>query len=97
MVAIVEPLPPAHLVAIRREQVLNFLQEDLQVIILSAQTWFQGVGSFEVASPVMRSWFTRHPPFPMGLDEDGHEFFVCFIPHNQGEGFRAIMDTERVV
>ena len=40
MVAIVEPLPPAHLLAIRREQVLNFLQEDLQVIIRYAQTWF---------------------------------------------------------
>ena len=43
-----------------------------------------------MASPVMCSWFTRHPPFPMGLDEDGNEFFVRFIPHNQGEGFRAI-------
>ena len=38
----------------------------------------------------MRGSFTQHPPFPLGVDEDGEEFFVRFIPHDQGEGFRAI-------
>ena len=90
MVAIVEPLPPAHLVAIRREQVLNFLTQNMQVPVLSAQTWFQGVGLFEMEDPVVCASFTQHPPFPLGLDAEGNEFFVRFIPHNQGEGFRAI-------
>ena len=40
--------------------------------------------------PIVRGSFTQHPPFPFGLDEDEEEFVVRFIPHNQGEGFRAI-------
>ena len=90
MVAIVEPVPPAHLVGARRQQVLNFLVQTMHVPVLSAQTWFQGVGLFEMEDPVVRASFTSHPPFPLGLDEDGQEFFVRFISHNQGEGFRAL-------
>ena len=90
MVAIVEPVPPAHLVGVRRQQVLNFLVQTMHVPVLSAQTWFQGVGLFEMEEPVVRASFTSHPPFPLGLDEDGQEIFVRFILHNQGEGFRAL-------
>ena len=90
MVAIVEPGPPAHLVGVRRQHVLNFLVSTMCVPVLSAQTWFQGVGLFEMEDPVVRASFTSHPSFPLGLDEDAQEFFVRFILHNQGEGFRAL-------
>lgn len=90
MVAIVEPLPPVHLVGIRHEQVLQFLTQTLHVPMLFAQTWFQGVAFFEMEDPIVRGSFTQHPPFLLGVDEEGNEFFVRFIPHNEGEGFRAI-------
>ena len=61
MVAIVEPEPPAHLVAVRRQQVLHFLTHDLQVMVQSAQTWFQGVGMFEMQNPIIRESFIPHP------------------------------------
>ena len=41
-------------------------------------------------NPVVRESFIQHPPFALGLDEQDEELFVRFIPHNQGEGFRAI-------
>ena len=90
MVAIVEPIPPPELVGVRRQQVLDFLVQVMHVPVLSAQTWYQGVGLFEMEDPVVRGSFTLHPPFPLGVDDEGNEFFVRFIPHNQGEGFRAI-------
>ena len=90
MVAIVEPVPPTHLVAIRREQVLHFITQTLQVPVRSAQPWVHGVGLFEMDDPVVRGSFTLHPPFPLGLDEEGEEFFVRFILHDHGEGFRAL-------
>ena len=90
MVAIVEPIPPPELVGVRRQQVLDFLVQVMHVPVISAQTWFQGVGLFEMEDPVVRGSFTLHPPFPLGVDDEGNEFFVRFIPHNQGEGFRAI-------
>src|SRR4051812_18666933 len=62
----------------------------MHVLVFSAPTWFQGVGLSEMEDQVVRGSFTLHPPFPLGLDEDGNEFFVRFIPHNQGEGFRAL-------
>lgn len=71
MVEIVEPLPPAHLVAIRREQVLNFLTQNMHVSVVSAHTWFQGVGLFEMEVPVVHASFTLHLSFPLGLD-GGH-------------------------
>lgn len=92
MVAIVEPLPPAHLVRVRRQQVLNFLIQTMHVPVISTQTWFQGVGLFEIEDPVVHGSFTLHSPFPLGVDEEGNEFFVRFIPHNQGEGFHVIHD-----
>ena len=71
MVAIVEPVPPTHLVAIRREQVLHFITQTLQVPVRSTQPWVHGVGLFEMDDPVVRGSFTMHPPFPLGLDEEG--------------------------
>ena len=90
MVAIVLPLPPPEQVAIRREQVLHFLIQDLQVVVLSDQIWFEGIGLFELKNPVVRASLTHHDPFPLGGDEEGNELFVWFIPHNEGDGFRAI-------
>lgn len=87
MVAIIEPIPLAHLVGIRRQRVLDFLTQTMHVPVLSTQTWFQGVGLFEMEDHVVRGSFTLHPPFPLGIDEEGNEFFVRFIPHNEGEGF----------
>ena len=82
MVAIVEPIPPPELVGIRRQQVLDFLVQTMHIPVISAQTWFQGVGLFEMEDPVVRGSFTLHPPFPLGVDDEGNEFFVRFIPHN---------------
>src|SRR4051812_31333945 len=38
---------------------------------------------------MVRASFVGHAPFAMGVDEEGAEIFVRFIPHNEGEGFRA--------
>lgn len=90
MVAIVEPIPPEHIVAIRREHVLNFITQTLHVPVRSTQPWFHSIGLFEMEDPVVRGSFTMHPSFPLGVDDAGNDFFVRFIPQNHGEGFRAL-------
>ena len=89
MVAIVEPVPPAELIGVRRQQVLNFLVQTMHIPVLSAETWFQGVGLFEMSDPVVHASFTMHPPFPLGLDEDGNEFFCSIHTTQSGGAFQS--------
>src|SRR4051812_28961583 len=60
-------------------------------MVPSSQTWFQGVGLFEVQNPVVRESFIQHALFPLGLDEQGNEIFVRFIPHNRARVFVPYM------
>lgn len=72
---------------IRHHQVLDFITRTLDLPVRSAQTWFQGVGLFEMQDPVIRSALVGHPPFPLGNDQDGNELFLRFINQDDGEGF----------
>ena len=95
MVAIVEPVPPPELVGVHRQQVLNFLVQTMHIPVLSAETWFQGVGLFEMSDPVVRGSFTMHPPFPLGLDEDGNEFLYDSYHTTRGRVSKLCMVIDK--
>ena len=90
MVGIVDPPPPPEDVAIRRQQVHAFITNQLELPVRSTQTWFQGVGLYEMQDPVICAALISHTPWPLGLDQHGNELFLRFIRHDHGEGFRAL-------
>lgn len=90
MVGIVEPVLPPEEVAMLCQQVLDFIADELELPVISAQTWFQGVGLYQMQDPVIRTALVNHAPWPLGVNQHGEEIFVRFINHDAGEGFRAI-------
>ena len=66
-----------------REEVVQFLQ-NRGILVRSAQSWFHGVGLFQVRDPSVRYTLVQHAPFPLGNDR-----FVRFMKHDEGENFKG--------
>ena len=71
MVGIVEPIPQPEDVPHLRQQVRDFIIDEIQLPVLSSQTWFQGIDLYQMQDPVIRSTLVNHAPWPLGLDHNG--------------------------
>ena len=89
-IGIVEPEPLPEENQIFCNMVSDFLVNQLNRDVVSAQPWIQGVGLFEFRSMAARQVLIDHPPFDLG-----NERFVRFIAHDTGINHRASQGFRR--
>jgi hypothetical protein len=79
----VEPEPPAQdlhdLLHLARDFIVNLGFE-----VINFQSWFYGVGLYQMRSPVARAALVDHPP-----RDFGPHHFIRFENHNEGPGYRV--------
>jgi hypothetical protein len=82
-VAVVEPEPPTQdlhdLLHLARDFIIGLGFE-----VINFQSWFYGVGLYQMRSPVTRSTLVDHPP-----RDFGPHHFIRFENHNEGQGYRV--------